>query len=79
MAHDCPHCNHKTVAFKQWCDNSGLTTILSKFLEPDGKPKPQYITTDIGFEVDHTAAMSLHKSRVTSGTWRTLKCSWAIV
>eukprot|EP00971_Amphidinium_carterae_P266909 5294337-Amphidinium_carterae.3 len=51
-----------TVAFQQWRDDIGLTTILNKFLKADGKTvKPQYVTADNGFEVDGNAAMSLHK------------------
>eukprot|EP00971_Amphidinium_carterae_P200109 3971348-Amphidinium_carterae.1 len=55
------------VASKQWWDNNGLATILSKFLEADGKTiKPQYVTADNGLEVDRDAAMPLHN--LSSGT-----------
>eukprot|EP00971_Amphidinium_carterae_P013187 260191-Amphidinium_carterae.1 len=51
-----------TVAFRQWCEDNGLTTIPAKFLENDGKTiKPQYVTAESGMEHDHNAAMSLHK------------------
>eukprot|EP00971_Amphidinium_carterae_P159613 3164479-Amphidinium_carterae.1 len=53
-----------TIAFKQFCENSGLSTILIKFVETDGSHrgaiKPQYVTVDRGLETDHKVAMSLH-------------------
>eukprot|EP00971_Amphidinium_carterae_P041450 813935-Amphidinium_carterae.2 len=38
-----------TIAFKQFCENNGLSTILTKFIEAYGTIKPQYVTVDSGF------------------------------
>eukprot|EP00971_Amphidinium_carterae_P135949 2693777-Amphidinium_carterae.2 len=54
-----------TVAFKQWVNDNGLTMILAKFLEYDGKTiKLQYVTGENGMGYDNNATMSLHKSQV---------------
>eukprot|EP00971_Amphidinium_carterae_P346239 6487585-Amphidinium_carterae.2 len=48
-----------TIAFKQFCENTGLSTILIKFVQTDGTIKPQYVTVDNGLETDHKVAMGL--------------------
>eukprot|EP00971_Amphidinium_carterae_P104728 2074068-Amphidinium_carterae.1 len=47
-----------TTAFKQFCENNGFSTMLTKFIEADGTIKPQYL--DSGLETDHKVAMGPH-------------------
>eukprot|EP00971_Amphidinium_carterae_P149547 2965246-Amphidinium_carterae.1 len=46
---------------RNWCENSGPNVVLNKYLDADGKIKPQYVTADNGIEHDHKIAMCLHK------------------
>eukprot|EP00971_Amphidinium_carterae_P288604 5730621-Amphidinium_carterae.4 len=43
-----------------WCEQNNLMTIVSKYLEADGKTIKQYVTTDNGVEHDHNQAMALY-------------------
>eukprot|EP00971_Amphidinium_carterae_P293151 5820365-Amphidinium_carterae.1 len=61
--HNAQHKN-LTVAFRQWCEDNhyGLTTMLTKFLNNEGKNlKQQYISADNGLKHDYNTAMALHK------------------
>eukprot|EP00971_Amphidinium_carterae_P071631 1416634-Amphidinium_carterae.1 len=49
-----------TIAFKQFCECDGLSTILTKVVETHGTIKPQYGTVDNGLGTDHKVAMGLH-------------------
>eukprot|EP00971_Amphidinium_carterae_P124431 2465061-Amphidinium_carterae.1 len=45
-----------------WCENNGLNTVITKYMESDGTTlKAQYVTADNGIGHDHNVAMSLHK------------------
>eukprot|EP00971_Amphidinium_carterae_P340672 6479125-Amphidinium_carterae.3 len=48
-----------STAFEQWCENNGLSTIISKYSQADGITiKQQYRTADNGIE---HIAVSLRK------------------
>eukprot|EP00971_Amphidinium_carterae_P191504 3800106-Amphidinium_carterae.1 len=49
-----------TIAFKQFSENNGLSTILTKLIGADGTIKPHYVTVDSGLETDHNVAMGPH-------------------
>eukprot|EP00971_Amphidinium_carterae_P099492 1968182-Amphidinium_carterae.3 len=72
-----------TTAFKQFCENNGLSKILTKFIEPDGTIKPQYVTVDNGLESVRQTTRSQWASTfgtvLTMTSWPTVvrsQCTW---
>eukprot|EP00971_Amphidinium_carterae_P087594 1733215-Amphidinium_carterae.1 len=59
-------------SFRSFCENSGLSPMLYKFLDNDGNVKQQYVTMDNGIEHDHKQAMALpqmEQARANSLQW----------
>eukprot|EP00971_Amphidinium_carterae_P015067 297513-Amphidinium_carterae.2 len=48
-------------AFRGWCEQNNLTTVLNKYLEANGTIKQQYVVADNGVEHNHDQAMALDK------------------